>query len=127
MKAGNAESGNSKEAHDTLKALAKTRQHKSAAFEDSGGNILMKSTAVLNRWTEYCSGLNKLHLETLSYSRVNRPPTQSAESVLVLREEVENKIKFIVLIQITRKFGCDVTQQINTLIGHKPHTYTHRP
>ena len=46
-------SGNSKDTHNTLKALNKTQQHKSAVFEDSSGNILTESTAVLNRWTEY--------------------------------------------------------------------------
>ena len=50
-------SGNSKEAYNTLKALTKTQQRKSAVFEDSSGNILMESTDVLNQWTEYCSGL----------------------------------------------------------------------
>ena len=35
-------SGNSKEAYNT---------------EDSSGHNLTESTAVLNRWTEYCSGL----------------------------------------------------------------------
>ena len=34
---------------------------------------------------------------------------------------------FDVLIKLTRKFGCSLTQQMNTLIGHKPHTYTHPP
>ena len=50
-------SGNSKEAYNSLKALTKTQQQKSAVTEDSSGNILMESTAVLNRWTEYCSGI----------------------------------------------------------------------
>ena len=64
-------SGNSKEAYNTLKALTKTQQHKLAAIEDSSGNILMESTAILNQWTEYCSGLYnyKLH-QTLAYSTV---------------------------------------------------------
>ena len=46
-------SGNSKKAFNTLKALTKTQQHKSAVIEDSSGGILTESTAVLNRWTEY--------------------------------------------------------------------------
>ena len=35
-------------------------------IEDSSGNILTEGTAVLNRWTEYCSGLYnyKLHPDT---------------------------------------------------------------
>ena len=35
------------EAFDTLKVLTKTQQHKSAVIEDSSGNILTESTAVL--------------------------------------------------------------------------------
>ena len=59
-------SGNNKETYNTTKALTKTQQHKSAFIEDSTGNILTESTAVLNRWTEYCSGLYiyELHPDT---------------------------------------------------------------
>ena len=45
-------SGNSKEVYNTLKALTKTQQQKSAVIKNSCGNILMESTAVLNWWTE---------------------------------------------------------------------------
>ena len=48
-------SGNSKETYNTLKALTKTQKHKSAVIEDSSGNILMDSTAVLNRWVDSVS------------------------------------------------------------------------
>ena len=53
-------------AYNTLKTLTKTQQHKSAVIEDSNGNILMESTAVLNQWTEYRSGLYnyRLHPDT---------------------------------------------------------------
>ena len=59
-------SRNSQKACNTFKALVKTQQHKSAGNEDSSRNILMESTAVLNRWTEYCSGLynSELHPDT---------------------------------------------------------------
>ena len=50
-------SGNSKEAYNTLKALTKTQQNKSAVTEDSSGNIPKEGTAVLNWWTECCDGL----------------------------------------------------------------------
>ena len=55
-------SGNSNEAYNTRKALTKTQQHKSAVIEDSGGNILTESTAVLNWWTEYSSGIYNYEL-----------------------------------------------------------------
>ena len=50
-------SGNSKEAYNTIKVLPETQEHKLAVIEDSSGNILTESAAVLNRWTEYCGGL----------------------------------------------------------------------
>ena len=75
--------GNSKEAYSTLKALTKTQQHKSAVIEDSSGIILMESTAVLNQWTEYCSGLYDygLHPDT-SLLQSNQTPTQEAAAYL---------------------------------------------
>ena len=70
-------SGNSKETYNTLKALTKTQKHKSAVIEDSSGNILMDSTAVLNRWADYCSGLyiHELHPDT-SLLQKTRPHTK---------------------------------------------------
>ena len=87
-------SGNSKEAYNTIKALTKTQQHKSAVIEDSSGNILTESTAVLNRWTEYCNGLNnsELHPDT-SLLQSNQTPTQESESLSGLREEVEDNVR----------------------------------
>ena len=83
-------SGNSEEAYNTLKALTRTQQHKSAVIKDSNGNILSESTAVLNRWTEFCSGLYnyQLHPDT-SLPQSNQTPTQEAESLPVLLEDVE--------------------------------------
>ena len=68
-------SRNSKEAYNTLKALTKTQQYKSAVIEDSRGNILTESIAVLNWWTEYCSGLYnyELHPDT-SLLQSNQTP-----------------------------------------------------
>ena len=68
-------SGNSKGAYNTLKALTKTQQHKSAVIEDISGIILMERTPVLNRWTEYCSALYKykLHPDT-SLVQSNQTP-----------------------------------------------------
>ena len=82
-------SGNGKEAYNT-----KTQQHKSAAIEDKSGNILTESTAILNWWTEYCSGLynNELHPD-ISLLRSNQTTTQEAESLPVLREEVEEAVR----------------------------------
>ena len=81
--------GNSKEAYNTLKAVTKTQQHKSAVIEDSSGNILTESTTFLNQWIEYYTTKN--YIQTLAYSRVNNPP-QEAESLPMLKEEVEEAV-----------------------------------
>ena len=79
--------------NNTLKALTKSQQHKSAVIEDSSKNILTESTAVLNQWTEYCSDLYncELHPDT-SLLQSNQSPTQQAESLPVPREEVEEAV-----------------------------------
>ena len=53
----------------------------------------MESKAVLNRWTEYCGDLfnYELHQDT-SLLQSNQTPTQEAESLSVLREEVEESV-----------------------------------
>ena len=86
-------SGNSKEACNVLKAFTKTQQLKSAVIEDNSGNILTENTAVLNRWTEYCSGLYKYEIHPgTSLLQSNQTPTQEDESLPVLREEVEGAV-----------------------------------
>ena len=65
-------SGNSKEAYNTLKALTKTHQHKSAVVEGSNGNILSESRAVLNQWTVAYASVNSV--QTRAYSGVTSPP-----------------------------------------------------
>ena len=78
--------GNSKGAHNTLEDLTKIQQHKSAVIEDSSGNILIESTAVLNRWTEYCSGLYKYELHPVtSLLQSNQNPTLEARKTTCAR------------------------------------------
>ena len=80
--------------YNTFKALRNTQRRKSAGIEDSSGRILTESTAVLNRWTENCSGLYnyELHPDT-SLLQSNQTPTQVSESLPVLREEVEEAVR----------------------------------
>ena len=80
--------GNSKEACNTHKAT-KTQQHKSAAIKDHNGNVLSESMAVLNWWTEYCSGLYNygLHPDT-GLLQSNQTPIREAESLPMLRGKV---------------------------------------
>ena len=69
----------------------------SAVIEDSSRNILTESTAVrivsVWVWNEYCTGLYnyELHPDT-SLLHSNQTPTQEAESLPVLREEVEEAV-----------------------------------
>ena len=72
-------SGNGKEAYNT-----KTQQHKSAAIEDKSGNILTESTAILNWWTEHCSGLynNELHPDTRLLQSNRTPPHMRLKTYL---------------------------------------------
>ena len=76
-------SGNRKEAYNTLKAVTKTQQHWSAVIKDNSGNIPMESTAVLNQWTECCSGLYdyKLHPDT-SLPQSNQTPNKRLKAYL---------------------------------------------
>ena len=73
-------SGNSKEAYNTLRAF-------------TSGNILTERTAILNRWTEYWSGLYnyELYLDT-SLLQSNQTPTQEAECLPVFGEKVEEAV-----------------------------------
>ena len=56
---------------------------KSAVVEDSSANILTESTAVLSRWTDYCSGLYnyELHPDT-SLLQSNQTPHKRREAYL---------------------------------------------
>ena len=87
-------SGNGKEAYNTLKAVTKTQQHWSAVIKDNSGNIPMESTAVLNQWTECCSGLYdfELHPDT-SLPQSNQTAIQEAGSLPMLKEEVEEAVR----------------------------------
>ena len=54
----------------------------------------MEFTAVLNWWTEYCSDLyNYDLLSDTSLLQSVQTPTQEAESLLVLWEEVEDAVR----------------------------------
>ena len=79
-------SGNSKEAYNTL-------WRKSTVIKDSSGTILTESSAVLNRWAEYCSSLynHELHPDT-SLLNSNQSPTQDAESLPVPMEKAEDAV-----------------------------------
>ena len=82
-------SGNRKGVRSTLRALTRTQRRKSAVIEDTSRNILTESTTVLSQWTECRSGVYdcELHPDT-SVLQSNQTPTQEAENLHVLRDEV---------------------------------------
>ena len=80
--------------NDTLKALTKSQQHKPTVIEDGSGDIPTESTTFLNQWTEYCSDQYNYELQPdTSLLHSNQSTTQEAESLLVLREEVEEAVR----------------------------------
>ena len=53
-----------------------------------------ESTAVVKRWTEYCTGLNNYELNPdVSLLQSNQASPQEAERLPVLREEVEEAVR----------------------------------
>jgi len=86
--------GNSKTAFQTLKKLTKNEQHKSSVIEDSNGNLLTESSAVLNRWTEYCTELYNYELKT-EPSIINKQQYQKEpiENIPILQAEIEDAVK----------------------------------
>ena len=54
----------------------------------------MGNIVILNHWTEYCSGLYKCELcPDSSLLQSSQAPTQEAESLPLLREEVEEAVR----------------------------------
>lgn len=86
--------GNSKQAYNTLKKLTKTEQSKTAVIEDSEGTLLTESSAVMDRWTEYCQKLYNHPIQP-DYSLLEEDPRPRKEPspLPVLKEEVEEAIR----------------------------------
>lgn len=82
------ESGNSKQAYGTLKALTKTSQPRTAVIEDHDGKLLTDGEDVLKRWTDYCKDLYNYKLQPdTSILNTQRSPEEEP-SPPILREEV---------------------------------------
>mgnify|MGYP006273469667 CR=1 FL=1 len=86
--------GNSKHAYDTLKKLTKAQQNKSSVIEDCSGNLLTENSAVLKRWSQYCSDLYNHPLQP-DHSLIDGDSTPQREPspLPVLKEEVEEAIR----------------------------------
>lgn len=87
--------GNTKNAYNTLKLLTKKRQAKSTAIEDENGNLLTNQKEVNERWTQYCSNLYNVQLNTDPTILPNPGPRHN-ETPTILKDEVAkaiNKLK----------------------------------
>ena len=88
------ETGNSKQAYNTLKALTKTSLPKAAVIEDTDGKLLTDNNDVLRRWTEYCDGLYNYQLcPDATILQNSQRSTDSENSPPVLKEEVEAAVR----------------------------------
>ena len=85
--------GNSKAAYDTLKDLTKTQQNKSPIIEDSAGEPLTDSAAILKRWTEYCRDLYNYPISPDRTFLDPNGPEKISSTLPVLKEEVEEAIR----------------------------------
>ena len=85
--------GNSKLAYDTLKNLTKTQQNRSSVIEDTSGELLTESSAVLNRWTQYCQELYNYPIQPDDSLLDGVSTTREPSPLPVMREEVEEAIR----------------------------------
>ncbi|XP_066285795.1 uncharacterized protein [Branchiostoma lanceolatum] len=87
-------SGNSRKAYETLKTLTKTQQPRAAVIEDSSGNLLTENTAVLDRWTEYCTELYNYELQP-DTAKLNNPhwAERVPDDLPILRDEVADAVR----------------------------------
>ena len=86
--------GNTKKAYDTLKSLTKTQQPKSSVIEDSNGQLLTESNAVLGRWTKYCKDLYNYPLQPDSSIVQNAcAKNREPEDLPIMQEEVKEAVR----------------------------------
>ena len=88
------ERGSSREAYKTLKSITTTTMPRAAVIDDKDGNLLTDSKKVLERWTEYCSGLYNYQIDLdTSVLDNNQAPRTANESPPVLKTEVEAAVR----------------------------------
>ena len=122
------QSGNSKQAYDTLRTLTKTSQARTPVIEDKEGKLLIDSGDILKRWTEYCSSLYNFDLQPdISILLDNHHP-DGEEDLPVLKEEVEAAIQTLKVGKSPGldnipaellKHGCTETTKVLTVVCQK--------
>jgi len=85
---------NTKQAYQALKCLTNTSQHRASAIENSQGQLLTDGDGIMERWTEYCSGLYNYELNSdPSLVRNHHDSGENVTSPDILPMEVEAAIK----------------------------------
>ena len=86
--------GDSKAAFNTLRLITNSVQPKANAIENKQGELLTNKDEVTKRWTEYCSNLYNLELNTNnSVLQPISPPVEVNTMPPILKEEVEAALK----------------------------------
>ena len=82
---------NSKKTYETLRHHTKIQQMPASVIEDSNDHLLTENTAVLGRWTEYCSELynHKINPDT---SILQNKQGREMNEIPVLLNEVEEAV-----------------------------------
>ena len=75
-----------------MKDLTTVKQGKVTTVQDRSGKCLTEERQILNRWTEYCSGLYKANGDP---SVLNCPQTDTDDDHPILRREVEAAVQYL--------------------------------
>ena len=90
----NLEANNAKKAYQVVKGLTSNKQGRLNTILDKNGKCLTESKGILNRWTECTADLYS-HRTTGDIKKLNTSLTTDTDNFPVLREEVEEAVKFL--------------------------------
>jgi len=87
-----------REAYKMIKNINRTWQPKTTAIKDVNGKVLMNTEEIVQRWTEYCSGLYQTQLDQDTARQVIKelteiaPPREDRDND-ILEEEIRKAVK----------------------------------
>ena len=90
----NLEANNAKKACQVVKGLTNNKQGRLNTILDKNGKCLTDPKIILNRWTEYTADLYS-YRPTSDIKKLNTSLTTDTDNLPVLREEVEETVKFL--------------------------------
>ena len=88
----NLRMNNSKRAYQLVKNLTTVKQGKATTVQDRSEKCLTDVRQILNRWTEYCSELNKYKANG-DPSVLNCPQTDTEDDHPIFHREVEAAVR----------------------------------